>query len=717
MKNNKSNWSKVSLLMLLLLTIFSVGAQSLEKLDFQYISPLPGSSRILPGNNIALRHGDVLKTSSMKHFDIEVRGSKQGIIPGKIILSGDQKTILFLPDKNFEWGERIFVTTSAGIRTENNAEINPVAFWFDISKAVPDLTEDHSMVDEFHLVELLQKPHPLPRTTIAIDNNLPEDFPELTVNYANNPHETEYYFVAPFGYWGWFPDNVPYLIIFDYRGVPVFYQKMEGHTYDFKVQPNGNLSLYYNLWPTPAHIELDSSYQQIDTYTMGNGYGGTDFHELLLLPNGHAIVMSYDPQFVDMSQVVPGGHPNAIVKGWIIQELDADKNVIFQWRSWDHYEITDADEYVNLTDSLIDPIHGNSIELVGDDAILLSPRNFNEVTKIDRNTGEIIWRLGGENNMFDFINDTLRFSRAHDVRLLQNGHLSLFDNGTYHPEPQYSSVIEYEVDETDFEVTLVRRLRSEPDILGVIMGNAQETTGGDFIAGWGSGVPGLTEFNPANEIALEVYFAGINYRAFRFPWSTNYFTCQSDSLDFGNMWYEETRTRTVEVINPRDEPLILTSYHTGGSAYTVDEEFPFTVPAHESMAVSVTLSPDEPGTYIDVLTLNADENSEELTRRIAQQVKLVGYATQNQAVEDNDAAGIRLFPNPVAGSLTITLEKPFETELLVVYDNHGKTVKSVILPDESHFSVDLSSLHPGLYSVQMFASDGRVIYSSKIIKQ
>ncbi|MCB2219470.1 MAG: aryl-sulfate sulfotransferase [Bacteroidetes bacterium] len=717
MKEFRSNWRKGSLFLLLCIAMLSIQAQPVEKKDFKYISPLPGSSCILPGNNIALRHGDILNASSVKNFKIEVRGSKRGNIPGKTLLSDDQKTILFLPGEPFEWGERIFVTTGNEIKTEKGVEINPVSFWFDISKSLPDLAEDHSMMDEFQMIELLQKPHPLPRTITLKDNNLPEDFPELTVDYTNNPCESEYYFVAPFGYWGWFPDNVPYLIIFDYRGVPLFYQKMEGHPYDFKVQPNGNLSLYYNLWPTPAHIELDSSYQQIDTYTMGNGYGGTDFHELLLLPNGHAIVMTYDPQFVDMSQIVPGGHPNAIVKGWIIQELDADKNVVFQWRSWDHYDITDADEYVNLTDSLIDPIHGNSIELVGEDAMLLSPRNFNEITKIDRNTGEIIWRLGGENNMFDFVNDTLRFSRAHDVRLLQNGHISLFDNGTYHPEPQYSSVIEYDVDEENFEVSLVRRLRSDPDILGVIMGNAQQTSNGDFIAGWGSGVPGLTEFNPNNEIALEVYFAGINYRAFRFPWSTNYFTCQSDSLHFGYMWYEETRTKTVEVINPRDEPLILTSYHTGGPAYSVEDDFPVTVPPHESIGLTVTLSPDEPGTYKDVLTLNADFNTEELTRRIARQVKLIGYATQNQSVEDNRYAGIRIFPNPVTGSLTVTLEEPTETAQLVVYDNQGRRVKFISLSDQVHNSVDLSDLQPGLYNLQFLSAGGRVVYSSKIIKQ
>ncbi len=49
--------------------------------------------------------------------------------------------------------------------------------------------------------------------------------------------------------------------------------------------------------------------------------------------------MSYDPQMVDMSKIVPGGNPNATVTGLIVQEIDENKNVVFQWRSWDHFKL------------------------------------------------------------------------------------------------------------------------------------------------------------------------------------------------------------------------------------------------------------------------------------------------------------------------------------------------------------------------------------------
>ncbi|HPE58064.1 MAG TPA: arylsulfotransferase family protein [Bacteroidales bacterium] len=685
---------------------FSGISQQSETIDFRYISPLPGSSFVNLENNIAFRHGDFINKSSLQEFSITVEGSEQGIIKGKTFLSTDNKTVIFQPDVSFQPGERIHVSTTGRLLTIKGKILNPVSFWFDVSKLTPQLPKNYTLENELGLATSLQKPLPVLVSKGIQDNNLPEDFPELTINYSNNPNETEYYFAAPFGYWGWFPNNVPYLIIFDQFGVPVYYEKLISQGYDFKLQQNGNLSYYVNDWPNARHIEIDSSYQFVKVHITGNGYSGTDFHELLLLENGHSIVQTYDPQLVDMSQVVPGGDPNAIVSGWIIQEKDNEDNVIFQWRSWDHFEITDADENTNLLDPVIDYVHGNSIELTDDNAMLLSPRNFNEITKIDRNTGEIIWRLGGENNMFTFTNDTLRFSRAHDVRVMENGNISLFDNGTYHPEPQYSSIIEYNVDEVNMEVTLIRRLRSDPDIFGIIMGDAQERPDGSFITGWGSGVPGVTEFNPDNEAELEVYFAGINYRAFRFPWHTNLFSCNTDSLKFGYIWYQNELIKSLEVINPADESLELTSYHLNGTTYTVETEFPITIPAQGSEVINIKFSPEEAGSWEDVLTLNSDINSTDLTRRVARQVKLTGYATQGQSVSDVEETHFHLYPNPTNTNLTILLDEPENVDELSIVNLFGSVVKRVKIDRNSIIKIPVDDLPAGVYSMQVKSREG-----------
>ena len=80
------------------------------------------------------------------------------------------------------------------------------------------------------------------------------------------------------------------------------------------------------------------------------------------------------------------------------------------------------------------------MEIHSEGNLIISTRNFNEITKISRQTGEIIWRLGGEKNQFQFINDNRGFGRQHSARVLSNGNLAIFDNG-HKLIPQYSSYV------------------------------------------------------------------------------------------------------------------------------------------------------------------------------------------------------------------------------------------------------------------------------------
>jgi hypothetical protein len=66
----------------------------------------------------------------------------------------------------------------------------------------------------------------------------------------------------------------------------------------------------------------------IDSFRCTNGYE-TDNHELLLLEDGHALIIGRDYRQVDMRQYVPDGDSNATVIGNIVQELDRDGQVAF----------------------------------------------------------------------------------------------------------------------------------------------------------------------------------------------------------------------------------------------------------------------------------------------------------------------------------------------------------------------------------------------------
>ena len=239
---------------------------------------------------------------------------------------------------------------------------------------------------------------------------------------------------------------------------------------------------------------------------------------------------------VDMSQVVPGGSSHATVEGNMFQEYDADKNVIFEWRSWDHLRLVDA-VGIDLTSNHIDYVHMNSVSLDFDDHYIISCRHMDEITKINRNTGETIWRFGGANNEFTFINDDLKFSWQHHVRAVPGSpcHYTIFDNGNQR-SPNYSRAVEYVLDTLAMTAEKVWEYRYSPDRICPWMGTVQRLPNGNtFVDGTASNPPVVCiEVNPAGEKVFELQSHGhINYRAFRFDVDVNakapYLTIDSHS--------------------------------------------------------------------------------------------------------------------------------------------------------------------------------------------
>ncbi len=361
-------------------------------------------------------------------------------------------------------------------------------------------------------------------------DTLPFDFPKITIDSLNNPADGKVFLANfPFGV----NDSIGhFLIITNDDGTVDSYKRIDNPGFDFKVQPNGNLSYAEVIQQVGGYadvrwIVLDTTLAPIDTFQCGNGYTA-DLHEFKLLPNGHALLMAYDPEPVDMSLEVDGGDPNATVLGCIVQELDESKNVIFQWRSWDYIPYTDS--YENLTTATVDYMHMNGVTVDQDGNYLISGRHLSQILKVDRNTGDIIWRLGGKQNEFTFTNENEAnspnyFSYQHNISVLSNGNITLFDNGNQH-SPPYSRAVEYKIDETNKTADMVWEYRHTPDIYALAMGTVQRLSNGNTFIGWGSagmnGDPSVTEIHPDNSIAFELTLpkGETSYRAFRFPWKS-----------------------------------------------------------------------------------------------------------------------------------------------------------------------------------------------------
>lgn len=468
------------------------------KADVIYLDPVPNSQYVSIFNSIIIGLDNSISENSLNSISINVTGSKSGLHTGRLKLSSDNKKILFTPSTPFDLNEVVtinIISTNNIIKYNSN---NSFEYSFTTESKRNSWNSDKTMRNE--LGEYYPVPFKLDQT----------DPPQLTVTITNNPSPGKI-FVSPFG------PEPSYLLIAENNGTLYHNTKLQFQGYDFKRQDDGTLTYFESR--NDKFYQMNSNYQIIDSFACGNGYT-TDLHELVILPNKHALLMSYDPQTVDMSQIVAGGDTAATVVGLIIQELDADKNVVFQWRSWDHFQITDVTN-TDLTAQTIDYVHGNAIHMDNDGNLMISSRNMDEITKIDRNKGSIIWRLGGINNQFTFINDPLKFSRQHCIRRIDNGNIILFDNGNFH-SPSFSRAVEYSLDEGNHTATLVWEYRNTPSIYAFAMGSVQRLENGNTFIGWGYTGTTLSEVTPEGQVALEMKLPAsyLSYRAFKFDWDT-----------------------------------------------------------------------------------------------------------------------------------------------------------------------------------------------------
>jgi Arylsulfotransferase (ASST)/Secretion system C-terminal sorting domain/Cep192 domain 8 len=700
-------------------------AQTASFSSYQYISPVPNSTMILPQTNIIIREGKFINRSSLSPNKFIITGTKSGMHSFNLILSDDNTTIILKPTNEFLPGEMVYVNYVGGVFNVSKKELKPLEFSFNVSGKEP--VEGYKQLLE-KIIRMEFKKGGLKESSQNIyrkksdDVELQTNFIPVTVNTFNNP-SPGYLFLAPF-----FNPFIPpgCLMIVDNKGTPIYYSKRNSILADFKVQPNGLLT-YFDL-DNAKFYALDSSYSVVDSFSTVNGYT-TDIHDLKLLPNGHALLMAYDPQPVRMDTVVSGGDSSAIVVGLIIQELDESKNVVFQWRSWDHFKITDVAEDINLHWQWIDYVHGNAIEPDIDGNIIISARHMDEITKINRQTGDIIWRWGGlksRNNQFVFINDDITFSHQHDIRRLPNGNLTFFDNGNLH-SPPFSRSSEYQLDEINKVAILVWSYNNNPETYSFAMGNSQRIANHNTIIGWGwnnSDSRALSEIKVDGTVALELSLpdTNANYRTYRFPWKTNLFVTNPDSFFFESVPVGDSSVVTVDLINNSSEAINITGFFNYDSSYSVITQTPFILPSNGTVFIDIKFKPYKEGYFKDYLHIRSDTD----TSRIAQVMLLKGrtdttYSDVRTNQFPNDYSLEQNYPNPFNPSTTIEFHIPTRSYVkLIVYDILGNEVNTLIneeLSSGKHSvkfnAVNLSS---GVYFYRLNAGEFNQVKKLIIIK-
>jgi len=182
-------------------------------------------------------------------------------------------------------------------------------------------------------------------------------------------------------------------------------------------------------------------------FTLSRGQFIGLHHDLQRLPNGNTLIICI------ANIVEPGISPNPLLDDCLI-EVNWAGEIVWEWHTYEHFDefgFTDAAKQ-GIADAAGDWAHANSVSIIPDNShtdpaftpgnIMVSYRGLNTVVIIDRQTGDIVWKMGP--------NDYQSIGQ-HDAYMIGPdrpgaGDIMLFDNGLsagYPPVSRaYSQVLE-----------------------------------------------------------------------------------------------------------------------------------------------------------------------------------------------------------------------------------------------------------------------------------
>jgi hypothetical protein len=403
----------------------------------------------------------------------EVTGSRSGRHAGRWRPHRDGGGAAFVPDAPFAAGER--VTVDAGMRIGG---ADGESSSFVVAR------------------RLMGKPQPYDKAKPPGDQGV-QAFasqpglhpPAIAVDTASERAEPGRIFVAPKR---GATQQGP--MILDESGELVWFNPLPGdyQAFDFRAQTyrdkpvltwwQGRMQTYRGAGVGRI---VDTSYRPVATVRAGNGYA-MDAHELKLTPAGTALVMSYFAVPWDLSDL--GGRRDGVVEDNVVQEIDVESGaVLFEWHTLGSIPLGDSYRPApKQRGKMHDPWHLNSIDLDRDGDFIVSARHTNAIYKIDRDTGEVVWRLNGKRSSFQMGRGT-KFALQHDARVQRGGTITLFDNVAEDlpARGRESRGMTLALDHEVGTASLVREFEHPDGILSATQGSMQALRSGGAFVGWG----------------------------------------------------------------------------------------------------------------------------------------------------------------------------------------------------------------------------------------
>jgi hypothetical protein len=458
-----------------------------------------------PSTTIAFRGADADDLG-----DIEVAGSRSGRHTGRLESHSDGEGATLSPDRPFTAGETVTVSTGRRI-----AGVDDTRTSFGIARppaGPPAPFDDAEPPAEQGVRAFRSRPdlHP----------------PAVSVTTRSPAPERGMVFVAPKR---GATQQGPMIV--DDRGTLVWFHPLPGdqQAFDFRVQSyrgepvltwwQGRMRIYRGVGVGRI---LDTSYRPVATVRAANGYE-LDAHELQLTPAGTALVISYVPVAWDLSDL--GGRRDGVVEDNVVQEIDVETGELrFEWHALGTIGLGESYRPApRERGQMHDPFHLNSVALDSDGNLLVSARHTNAIYKLDRHTGDVLWRLGGKRSSFAMQPDAA-FALQHDARRRADGAITLFDNVSEDvtARGKASRGLALTLDHRAKTASVAQEWKHADGLLSPTQGSMQNLEDGGAFVGWGGQQPFFTEFSSDGRTLFDARFVRDDvesYRAYRGSWT------------------------------------------------------------------------------------------------------------------------------------------------------------------------------------------------------
>ncbi|VBB05778.1 arylsulfotransferase (asst) [Lucifera butyrica] len=375
---------------------------------------------------------------------------------------------------------------------------------------------------------------------------------KVTINVNKPGTASGLLFVAPYTSYEATMIGQTGALIMDQAGNPVWFRSLDSiykQNTNFRVQSyqgepvltmwqgtaSGTQSVKPDLplgTPEPGayYLIINQNYKVIKELTARKGYTA-DIHEFTITARNTALFTAVKQVPADLTPY--GGPEDGYFNDYSIQEVDLTTGqLLFFWNALAHVDPADsmaAAFSARIANNIWDCFHVNSVEEGANNTLLISMRNMWAIYNVDKETGNIIWQLGGKQNDFVF-GPEAAFAWQHNARHRPGNRISLFDNACcslISPPKGPAHGLILRLDFRNMTANVDRAYYHDPNLIVPSQGNVQKLPNGNQFVGWGQR-PYLSEFANAGNTEKDSFLnflydmqfpnRNMSYRAFKNEW-------------------------------------------------------------------------------------------------------------------------------------------------------------------------------------------------------